>query len=202
MEDGEELDLPGMDEEEKVIDKNDGADDKKNDEEMTDASAAKNDDDKYVYDGLHLKRPVSLFMRNIPSNVSRHDLVTVCERYPGYLRVALSDPSPDRRWARRAWATFEHTVNIKDICWNLSNIRIKDCELAPVVNREVSHRIRPVNGITCSPMTMQLDAKFALDLIQILDKKYRLYENDELTNNQITDISTESSVIKVQEMKN
>ncbi|XP_065652189.1 serrate RNA effector molecule homolog [Hydra vulgaris] len=196
MEDDEELEIPGIDNEEKSEVKYDGVNDKKNDEETNDGTLVKNDEEKYVYDGLHMKRPVSLFMRNIPSNVSRHDLVTVCERYPGYLRMALSDPSPDRRWARRAWATFEHLVNIKDICWNLSNIRIKECELAPVVNRDVSHRIRPVNGITCSPMTMLLDAKLALDLIKILDKKFKLYEKEDLSNNHVTEIPTENSVNK------
>lgn len=48
----------------------------------------------------------------------------MCKRYPGFLRVALQDPQPERRFFRRGWVTFDRTVNIKDICWNLNNIRV------------------------------------------------------------------------------
>lgn len=48
----------------------------------------------------------------------------MCKRYPGFVRVALQDPQPERRFFRRAWVTFERDVNIKEICWNLNNIRV------------------------------------------------------------------------------
>ena len=48
----------------------------------------------------------------------------MCKRYPGFLRAALADPQPERRWFRRGWVTFERNVNIKEICWNLNNIRV------------------------------------------------------------------------------
>lgn len=48
----------------------------------------------------------------------------MCRRYGGFLRVALADPLPDRRWFRRGWVSFKREVNIKDICWNLNNIRV------------------------------------------------------------------------------
>lgn len=49
----------------------------------------------------------------------------MCKRYGGFLRVALADPLPERRWFRRGWVTFRREVNIKDICWNLNNIRVR-----------------------------------------------------------------------------
>ena len=48
----------------------------------------------------------------------------VCQRYPGFLRVFLQDPQLDRHFIRRGWLTFDDTVNIKEICWNLNNIRV------------------------------------------------------------------------------
>jgi hypothetical protein len=48
----------------------------------------------------------------------------MCKRYPGFLRAAIADPQPERRWFRRGWVTFERNVNIKEICWNLNNIRV------------------------------------------------------------------------------
>ena len=51
----------------------------------------------------------------------------MCKRYPGFLRLALQDPAPERKFYRRGWATFDRSVNIKEICWNLTNIRVSNC---------------------------------------------------------------------------
>jgi len=174
MEDDDDITPPGVEEEEPAKpDGENGVEDESNKEDSD--GQKKSDSQEYVYDGSQVKRPYSLFMRIVPASVTRADLDAVCKRYPGFLRIAMSDPSSERRYARRAWASFDHTVNIKDICWNLSNIRVKDMELNPCVNRDVTNRVRPVNGITCSPMTMQLDVNFAIKLVKKLDEKNELY---------------------------
>jgi hypothetical protein len=50
--------------------------------------------------------------------------------YPGFLRVALQDPQPERRFQRRGWVTFRGDVNVKEICYNLNQIRVskKTCD--------------------------------------------------------------------------
>jgi len=176
MEDDDEISPPGVENDEPS--KKDGVENGDNHEGDKDEDAdseKKSESQEYIYDGSQVKRPLSLFMRIVPANVTRADLEAVCKRYPGFLRVAMSDPSSERRYARRAWASFDHTVNIKDICWNLSNIRVKDVELNPCVNRDVTNRIRSVNGIACSPMTMQLDMNLAIKLVKKLDEKNELY---------------------------
>ena len=72
----------------------------------------------------------------------------MCLKFPGYLRVAIADPQPERHFFRRGWVSFERVVNIKEICWNLNNIRLRDCDMGAIVNRDLSRRIRPVNGIS------------------------------------------------------
>ena len=42
----------------------------------------------------------------------------------GTLLIVFSHPQ-DERFNRRCWVTFNNNVNIKDICWNLNNIRLK-----------------------------------------------------------------------------
>ena len=66
----------------------------------------------------------------------------MCRRFDGFLRSAIADPAPDRRWFRRGWVTFKRDVKIKDICFNLNNIRLRDCELGPIVNRDLTRRVR------------------------------------------------------------
>jgi len=189
MEDDDEPLPPGMeDEDEPVKEKEDEAMEEsevkkegvKIEEDTKENMDEKTAIRKYIYDGLYLKRPLSIFMRTLPANVTKADLEAVCKRYPGFLRVAMSEPSPERRYSRRCWATFESNVNIKDICWNLSNIRVKDIDLTPVVNRDVTNRIRAVNGVTNSPMAMQLDVCYAIKLLKKLDEKHKLYVKDEV----------------------
>uniref|UniRef100_A0A669DRR8 Serrate RNA effector molecule homolog (Arabidopsis) n=1 Tax=Oreochromis niloticus TaxID=8128 RepID=A0A669DRR8_ORENI len=99
----------------------------------------------------------------------------LCRRYPGFLRVCLSDPHPERRFFRRCWVTFDRSVNIKEVCWNLQNIRLRDCELAPGVNRDLARRVRNVNGITQHKQILRNDIKLAAKLIHALDEKGELW---------------------------
>lgn len=99
----------------------------------------------------------------------------LCKRYDGFLRVALSDPVIERRFFRRGWITFKRDVNIKEICWNLNNIRLRDCELAPIVNRDLSRRVRPVNGVTAHKVVCKNDIKICAKIAHSLDEKYGLW---------------------------
>uniref|UniRef100_A0A8C9VYV8 Serrate RNA effector molecule homolog (Arabidopsis) n=1 Tax=Scleropages formosus TaxID=113540 RepID=A0A8C9VYV8_SCLFO len=99
----------------------------------------------------------------------------LCRRYPGFMRVALSDPQPERRFFRRCWVTFDRSVNIKEVCWNLQNIRLRDCELAPGVNRDLARRVRNVNGITQHRQVLRNDIKLSAKLIHALDERERLW---------------------------
>ncbi|KAM3823546.1 serrate RNA effector molecule homolog isoform 3-T3 [Vipera latastei] len=122
-----------------------------------------------------LHKTCSLFVRNIAPNIPQAEIVAFFKRYPGFMRVALSDPQPERRFFRRGWVTFDRTVNIKEICWNLQNIRLRDCELSPGVNRDLTRRVRNVNGITQHKQILRNDIKLAAKLIHALDGRTRLW---------------------------
>uniref|UniRef100_A0A3P8Z1B6 Serrate, RNA effector molecule n=1 Tax=Esox lucius TaxID=8010 RepID=A0A3P8Z1B6_ESOLU len=123
---------------------------------------------------LHLT--TSLFMRSLAPSISKEEITALCRRYPGFLRVALSDPQPERRFYRRCWVTFDRSVNIKETCWNLQNIRLRDCELAPVVNRDLARRVRNVSGLTQHRPVLRNDIKLSARLIQALDERGSLEE--------------------------
>ncbi|XP_078463967.1 serrate RNA effector molecule homolog isoform X1 [Lampetra fluviatilis] len=124
-----------------------------------------------------LHRTCSLFMRNIAPNIPKSEIVALCRRYPGFVRVALSDPQIERRFYRRGWVTFERSVNIKEICWSLQNIRLRECELSPVVNRDLARRVRGVQGITQHKPVVRNDIRLAAKLIQALDQKAQLWSS-------------------------
>ncbi|KAK2899367.1 serrate RNA effector molecule homolog [Channa argus] len=129
---------------------------------------------------LHLT--TSLFIRSIPPEVSKEEITALCRRYPGFLRVALSDPQPERRFFRRCWVTFDRSVNIKETCWNLQNIRLRDCELSPVVNRDLCRRVRNVNGLTHHKPVVRNDIRLSARLVHSLDQRGELWAGQMETN--------------------
>lgn len=124
-----------------------------------------------------LHRTSSIFLRNLAPSITKVEIETLCQRFDGYLRVAIADPLVDRRWYRRGWVTFKRDVNIKEICWNLNNTRLRDCEMGAIVNRDLSRRVRPVNGMTAHKTIVRADIKLCAKIAMNLDEKFKLWVN-------------------------
>merc|ERR1719219_3337835 len=122
-----------------------------------------------------------IFLRNLPPTVTKQEVEAMYRRYEGFLRSAIADPAPDRRWFRRGWVTYQRTVKIKDICYNLNNIRLRDCELGPIVNRDLTKRVRTVPGLTQDKKVVRNDIKLAAKIITNLDTKWNLWTADDNT---------------------
>ena len=56
---------------------------------------------------------------------------------------------------------FSFIAGQQEICYNLNSIRLRDCELGPIVNRDLTRRIRTVNGITVDKRVTRNDIKLA-----------------------------------------
>ncbi|XP_064473605.1 serrate RNA effector molecule homolog isoform X5 [Ornithodoros turicata] len=149
-------------------------------EEKEDRDAAEGKKEEEEEDEPLKPRPFhktcSIFLRNLAPTITKVEVEAMCKRYPGFLRVAIADPQPERRFFRRGWVTFERTVNIKEICWNLNNIRLRDCELGAIVNRDLSRRIRSVNGIASHKTVVRSDIKLSARIIQNLDSQRGLWD--------------------------
>uniref|UniRef100_A0A671QQZ4 Serrate RNA effector molecule homolog n=1 Tax=Sinocyclocheilus anshuiensis TaxID=1608454 RepID=A0A671QQZ4_9TELE len=143
-----------------------------------------------------LHRTCSLFMRSIAPTISKAEIVALCRRYPGFMRVCLSEPQPERRFFRRCWVTFDRGVNIKEICWNLQNIRLRDCELAPGVNRDLARRVRNVSGITQHKQVLRNDIKLAAKLIHALDDRERLWSHKPREETHTLELPAQNPILK------
>ncbi|KAG7236242.1 hypothetical protein INR49_001158 [Caranx melampygus] len=93
------------------------------------------------------------------------------DREDGFLRVALSDPQPERR---RCWVTFDRSVNIKETCWNLQNIRM---ETNPVLKNitdylieEVSAEEEELTGAAGATVMTQVTVETDDKLLKVLDR--------------------------------
>lgn len=128
----------------------------------------------------------SIFMRSLPPSISRLDISNMCKKFDGFIRVAFSHPQ-DERFNRRCWVTFNNNVNIKDICWNLNNIRLKEVELNPVVNRDLQRRARPMSSLSNHSVIMYQDLKYLVKIIEKYDGKFDLYKEEDATNPLVTE---------------
>ncbi|XP_074467457.1 serrate RNA effector molecule homolog isoform X1 [Sebastes fasciatus] len=171
-------------------------------EKPTENAEEDNKEEKKTKDDSPRPRPLhrtfSLFMRSIAPSISKAEIIALCRRYPGFLRVCLSDPHPERRFFRRCWVTFDRSVNIKEVCWNLQNIRLRDCELAPGVNRDLARRVRNINGITQHKQVLRNDIKLAAKLIHALDEKGDLWstKSQEERHRESTELPAQNPILK------
>jgi len=123
-----------------------------------------------------LHKTNSIFLRNLHPSITRQEIEELCKKYQGFMRLALQDPAAERKFFRRGWVTFAPDINIKEVCWNLNNIPLKECDLGAIVNRELSQRVRPVGMAACHKPVMRADIKFAARIIQQLDQRQGLWQ--------------------------
>ncbi|VVC25274.1 Arsenite-resistance protein 2,Protein of unknown function DUF3546 [Cinara cedri] len=139
-----------------------------------------NDQNDEIVKPRALHRTTSVFLRNLAPTITKSELETVCKRFPGFMRLSIADPLPERRWFRRGWVTFDRDVSIKEICWNLNNnVRLRDGELGAIVNRDLSKRIRSVNGITNHRQVARNDMKICANIINNFDNRSGLWQLNE-----------------------
>lgn len=174
---------PGMDEDKGKSSKEESKrrDDEEKDEDTQESKKDERDKDSppREYRRRMLHKTCSIFLRNLAPSITKQEVEAVCKRYPGFIRVALQDPQPERRFLRRGWVTFDKNVNIKEICWNLNNIRLRDCDLGATLNRELKQRVRPVSGITAHKNIVKQDIKLAAKIIQNFDDKWKIWDDPE-----------------------
>ncbi len=176
-EDGEEK------KEEEQKEPKDGEDEETKADEEEKVEKKESNKDAEEDEGARKPRPLhktaSIFLRNLAPTITKQEVEAMCRRYPGFLRAAISDPQPDRRWFRRGWITFERGVKIKEICFGLNNIRLRDCELGPIVNRDLTRRVRTVNGLTVDKKVVRNDIRLAAKVISNLDKRWELWQPEQ-----------------------
>lgn len=145
-----------------------------------------------------LHKTSSIFVRNLPPTVTRAEVEALFKSHEGFLRIAIADPAVERRWFRRGWITYKRDVNIKEICWSLNHVRLRDCELAPIVNRDLSRRVRPVNGITAHKTVCKNDIKLCAKIAYSLDEKSGLWKDavDESEEKKPFGYQTKNPVLK------
>ncbi|KAK4468855.1 hypothetical protein MN116_008019 [Schistosoma mekongi] len=144
-----------------------------------------------------LHKTASIFFRALPPTILENELKELCASQPGFKRLALWEPVPERRFMRHAWATYDPSVNIKKICWALNTssllrekLDLPNGELGATVNRDLAQRVRPLTPLTRHKPIMRQDLLLAAQLIARLDAKYNLWTHLEIPDSSTNDLNT------------
>lgn len=76
------------------------------------------------------------------------------------------------------------------------SFQLRDCELAPGVNRDLARRVRNVNGITQHKQVLRNDIKLAAKLIHSLDEKGDLWNHKSQGEGQNAEVQNWSSTLR------
>jgi len=117
----------------------------------------------------------SIFIKNIHPTVTRENVLEVVNKYPGFLRLAISEADHKNNFNRRAWVTFERNAKIREICFAINNTQLKGFEIQAVVNKDLSKRIRGVEAKYSADRIIAKDLDIALDILKFQDTKTGLW---------------------------
>ena len=144
-----------------------------------------------------LHKTTSIFLNNLHPNIKRSELEAAVKKFPGFLRLVLSEPDQNNKFTRKCWVTFERNAKIREICFGLNNVKIREHDLKPVVNKDLSKRIRPVDWPATEPEVMQFAISKCVKIIKSFDRKWQLFDENENTNPLLANIPEACSEARV-----
>ncbi|CAF1205368.1 unnamed protein product [Rotaria sp. Silwood1] len=142
-----------------------------------------------------LHRTSSIFFRHLPIQTTKDDLENICKQYAGFRRVCITDPAPERKFSRRAWVTFDHSVQIRNICYELNLTKIHDVDMSAIINRELKNRIRTINGIGNHKTIVRNDIRLITKIIKQFDERWNIWETNEKNITKTTPLIIDDSEI-------
>lgn len=142
---------------------------------------------------------------------TKDDLENICKQYSGFRRVCITDPAPERKFLRRGWVTFDHSVQIRNICYELNSTKLHDADLGAIINRELKNRIRTINGIGQHKTIVRNDLRLITKIIQQFDDRWNVWESNdndsiekktETTSTDDSEISSSTAAMVITPIKN
>jgi len=137
-------------------------------------------------------KTTSVFLPTLHPSVTRAEIEAVAAKFPGFLRLALSEPDPNKQFTRKCWISFQRTAKIREICFSLNSIKLREHELKPVVNKDLSKRVRPADWVNNSPGVVEASIQCCKQLIHLLDRQGGLFIGEGELNEVLEDIHLES----------
>lgn len=146
-----------------------------NDNMDTDAE----DEEKKNINEAEASKSNRLFIKSIPPNVKRKELIDRCSKFEGFDYLAISDPNPQKKFHRLGWIVFKEGTNIKEAYEQFNNAKIDDFVFHLAYHQTLPARSKTVPEIFSTMDRLNHDLEQAKNLSIALDKEVGLDKFDE-----------------------
>ncbi|OMJ81799.1 hypothetical protein SteCoe_17683 [Stentor coeruleus] len=120
---------------------------------------------------------LTLFLKTIPTNVSRWEILDVLKNCNGFLSFSMSEPLKSQNFARFAWVLFDSEEHCAEGLQMLNGKQAtQDFRLSPILSRTSSSKNIKIQTSSCIE-NIENDWKLSAQLITALDREKGIYEN-------------------------
>lgn len=144
----------------------------------TDAMETDGDEEKKKDNEDDLTKVCKLFIKSIPPNVKRKDLVDMCSKFEGFDYLAISDPNPQKKFHRLGWIVFKKGVDIKSAFNQFNNTKINDFVFHLAYHQGLPTRSKTIPEVFNGQERLKFDLDQAKKLSLALDKEVGLDKTD------------------------
>ncbi|KAJ3108590.1 hypothetical protein HDU96_007479 [Phlyctochytrium bullatum] len=113
----------------------------------------------------------ALFVKSIPVNVKRHQILEMCKKVEGFLYLVVSDPRPDKKYSRLGWLVFDEKTNLEKAMDELNNKKSDDFTMSLAMHNNVGIRTKTLPAEFNSPERLERDLENAKRLVKALDQE-------------------------------
>ncbi len=85
---------------------------------------------------------VTLYLKALPVNISRWDVLSEVKHTPGFLSLSLSEPLKTQDFVRYAWVSYDSEENCAKSRLLLENTVIGSFKLAPIKSQSAKKPVR------------------------------------------------------------
>ena len=120
---------------------------------------------------------MTLFLKTIPVNISRWDLLAVVKSSPGFVSLSMSEPLKSQGFSRFAWVLYDTEEHCNESLEILTNKPVtNEFRLNPVRSQSSSKKeakLQPPQSVE----SLMIDWKQTSRLITAIDREKGIYEN-------------------------
>lgn len=123
-------------------------------------------------------QPNSVVLDDVSVETSLAEIQNLClQADPSLVRLAPQDPYyvAGGQLKRKIVAIYKHDVDIKNVCWTLSRLKLNNRTLSVSINKCLTNRIKTINSIANHHICILNDIRNAINLILNFDELKGLY---------------------------
>jgi hypothetical protein len=175
-----EYDNVNFDESEKTTESTEeGSTEKKEENENGDnMDTDADDEEKKNINEAEATKSNRLFIKSIPPNVKRKELIDMCSKFEGFDYLAISDPNPQKKFHRLGWIVFKEGTDIKAAYEKFNNAKIDDFVFHLAYHQTLPARSKTVPEIFSSMDRLKHDLDQAKRLAIALDREVGIDQLD------------------------